>query len=178
HKDDRWVFHLPGGKRTFDKLVQQGIELIDHIPDDFKLSGVQQRMKANLEWIGPDLKSALQTIRYPVHHLDFETFMPSVPQYPMTHPYHTLPFQWSNHIEMEDGTVRHDHYLCVEQRDPREELAVTLLASLGREGSICVYSGYEWRILTDLAEAFPKLRRELRSEEHTSELQSRVDLVC
>ena len=161
HKDDRWVFHLPGGKRTFDKLVQQGIELIDHIPDDFKLSGVQQRMKANLEWIGPDLKSALQTIRYPVHHLDFETFMPSVPQYPMTHPYHTLPFQWSNHIEMEDGTVRHDHYLCVEQRDPREELAVTLLASLGHEGSICVYSGYEWRILTDLAEAFPKLRREL-----------------
>ena len=118
-------------------------------------------MKANLEWIGPDLKSALQTIRYPVHHLDFETFMPSVPQYPMTHPYHTLPFQWSNHIEMEDGTVRHDHYLCVEQRDPREELAVTLLASLGHEGSICVYSGYEWRILTDLAEAFPKLRREL-----------------
>jgi hypothetical protein len=57
-----------------------------------------------------------------------------------------------------DGEVRHEEYLCPDSRDPREELAVALLASLGREGSICVYSGYERAILERLAEALPVLR--------------------
>jgi hypothetical protein len=156
------VFYLPGPKRTFEKLTEQGIEIIDEIPEDFKLSGAQRRMKDNLEWLGPDLKAALDTVQYPVHHLDFEAFMPTLPLYPGTRPYHTLPFQWSNHIETPDGAIRHDQHLCLDARDPREELAVALLASLGRHGSICVYSGYEWRILMDLAELLPRLKRDLQ----------------
>jgi len=160
-KPPRWVFYLPGGKRTFEKLTEQGIELIDEIPEEFKLSGAQQRMKDNVEWLDSQLKTALQAVRYPVHHLDFETFMPGIPLYPCTRPYHTLPFQWSNHIATEDGALRHDYYLSVDQRDQREELLLRLLTSLGREGSICVYSGYEWKILMELAETFPRLRREI-----------------
>ena len=160
-KDPRWVFYLPGPKRTFEKLAEQGVHTIDAIPGGFKLSGTQQRMKDNVEWIGPDLRAALQAVRYPVHHLDFEGFMPAVPLFPGTRPYQTLPFQWSNHTELEDGVVEHNEYLCADGGDPREELALALLQSLGREGSICVYSGYEWRILMDLADALPRLRREL-----------------
>ena len=160
-KDARWVFYLPGPKRAFEKLAEQGVSTIDAIPNGFKLSGTQQRMKDNVEWIGPDLRAALQAVRYPVHHLDFEGFMPAVPLFPGTRPYQTLPFQWSNHTEQDDGVVRHHEYLCPGATDPREELALALLRSVGREGSICVYSGYEWRILMDLADLFPRLRREL-----------------
>jgi len=160
-KHARWIFYLPGPKRTIEKLTEQGIDTIDAIPDGFKLSGTQQRMKDNVEWIGPQLKAALQTVRYPVHHLDFEGFMPAIPLYPGTRPYQTLPFQWSNHIESASGEIYHHAYLGVEGRDPREELALALLQSLGREGSICIYSGYEWRILMDLAEVLPRLKREL-----------------
>lgn len=161
-KPARWIFYLPGPRRIVNKLLAQGIETIDAIPADTKLSDTQQRMKQNTEWIGSGLKDALQTVRYPVHHLDFEGFMPAVPLFPGTRPYQTLPFQWSLHIEHEDGSLRHEQYLSVDaDRDPRPQLADALLCALGRDGSICVYSGYEWRILMDLAEALPLRKREL-----------------
>ncbi|MFB3108124.1 MAG: DUF2779 domain-containing protein, partial [Candidatus Binatia bacterium] len=112
-------------------------------------------------WISPHLAQTLQSVRYPVHHLDFETFMPAIPLYPGTRPYQPLPVQWSNHIEWEDLTLRHDSYLCRDAKDPREEVAVGLLESLGSEGSICVYSEYERYVLNSLAEAVPALGREL-----------------
>lgn len=161
HKPLRWIFYLSGGKAAIEKLAAQGIETIDEIPAGFPLSFIQQRMKDNVEWIGPQLKLALETVRYPVHHLDFETVMPAVPRFPTTRPYQTLPFQWSNHVQIDDGTVLHHQYLCDECKDPREELAVRLLAALGGEGSICVYSDYERLVLRDLAEALPLLKREL-----------------
>jgi predicted RecB family nuclease len=47
-------------------------------------------------------------------------------------------------------------------KDPREELTLRLLESLGREGSICVYSDYERSVIGRLAEALPSLRQELQ----------------
>jgi hypothetical protein len=160
-KPPRWVFHLPGGKKPFQELVSRGIQTIDEIPAGFKLTGIQQRMKDNVEWVGPGFKVVLATVRYPVHHLDFETFMPAIPKYPDTRPYQTIPFQWSNHVLARDGQVRHDAYLCTERKDPREKFAQTLLESVGEEGSVCVYSGYEKRILTELAACLPKLKARL-----------------
>jgi predicted RecB family nuclease len=160
-KPARWIYYLPGGRRTFQELVNRGVQTIDEIPAGFKLSPIQQRMKDNVEWIGPGLRGELEAVRYPVHHLDFETFMPAIPRYPNTRPYQTIPFQWSNHVMTSDGRVRHEEYLCADQRDPRGELARTLLESVGQEGSIGVYSSYERRMLSELADALPELKPEL-----------------
>jgi predicted RecB family nuclease len=161
NKPARWVFYLPGGSRTFQKLVGLGVQTIDAIPPAFPLTDGQRRMKENVEWVGRGLKAALGAIRYPVHHLDFETLGPAIPVYPNTRPYQTIPFQWSNHIETRDGAVRHGEYLCSGKEDPREEFTVALLRSLGKTGSICTYTNYERTILTGLAEALPVLRRDL-----------------
>ena len=118
-------------------------------------------MKDNVEWIGPGLKRALASLQYPIHHLDFETFMPAIPRYPNTRPYQTIPFQWSNYVIGSDGQMRHEEYLCTERKDPREEFLRTLLASVGTEGTICVYSGYEARILKELADAFPRFQSDI-----------------
>ncbi|MGD0264466.1 MAG: DUF2779 domain-containing protein [Candidatus Methylomirabilota bacterium] len=160
-KPARWVFYLPGGKRTFQELVSQGIQTIDEIPSGFRLTGIQQRMKDKVEWVGPGLRGALAEVRYPIHHLDFETFMPAIPRYPNTRPYQTIPFQWSNYVIGSDGQMRHEEYLCTERKDPREEFLRTLLASVGSEGTICVYSGYEARILKELADAFPRFQSDI-----------------
>lgn len=160
-KSDRWIYHLPGTKEVVRRMIKQGIESIDDIPSRVKLSSMQQRMKDNVEWVSPELQEVLGSIQYPVHHLDFETFMPAIPLYLKTRPYQPVPTQWSNHIQSHDATLRHETYLCTDQRDPREELAVALLASLGKEGSICVYSDYEKYVMTALADALPSLRTEL-----------------
>ncbi|WHZ14284.1 MAG: hypothetical protein OJF52_001121 [Nitrospira sp.] len=160
-KPPRWIYHLPGSSKTVALLREQGVETLDDIPDHVSLTSVQRRVKDNREWIGEGLRAALEQIVYPVHHLDFETFMPAVPKFVETRPYQVIPTQWSNHIEQSDGRLDHAEYLCRDGRDPREELAVTLLDSLGKEGSICVYSSYERSILERLAEEFPSLRKDL-----------------
>ena len=160
-KSDRWIFHLPGSRQTFRDLMALGVQTIDDIPPGYSLQLIQQRVRDNVEWVGPGLHGALDTVAYPVHHLDFETLGSAIPLYPNTRPYQAIPFQWSNHIETADGQLRHEAYLCPDSRDPREELAVALLESVGQEGSICTYTGYERSVLTGLAEALPHLRPDL-----------------
>jgi hypothetical protein len=162
-KPARWIYHLPGSSKTSIILRRLGVEIIDDIPDHVNLLPVQRRVKENREWIGAKLGAALTDIQYPVHHLDFETFMPAVPKFSETRPYQVIPTQWSNHIEQRDGTLSHAEFLCWDGRDPREELTVRLLESLGREGSICVYSSYERSILERLAEDFPSLKKDLKA---------------
>ena len=157
-KPSRWVFYLPGSSKLQKVLAQEGVETMDEIPDHIQLSDIQQHVKNNTEWVSPLLRARLQSVRYPVHHLDFETFMPAIPVFPYTRPYRPMPFQWSNHIEYEDGTVVHHHYLCTDGRDPREELAQKLLDSLGETGSVCVYSEYERFLLFALGEFLPHLK--------------------
>jgi hypothetical protein len=161
-KPARWIFHLPGSLRGLAELARQHVTTIDEIPDGVKLSTVQRRVKDNVEWISPKLKETLATVRYPVHHLDFETIMPGIPCYPDTRPYEPVPVQWSNHIEEEPGRQRHQEYLHSEASDPREALTAILLESLGSEGSICVYSPYEQSILERLAERYPSMRAEIK----------------
>ena len=160
-KPDRWIYYLPGKKDIFYKLSKRGIATIDQIPSDCRLTDIQQRVRDNVEWISPQLLSQLRNVSYPVHHLDFETLMPGIPLYAGTRPYQPLPVQWSNHIESKDHTLRHDAFLSRTQHDPREEFVVTLLASLGKEGSICVYSEYERSILLSLAELLPEFKQDL-----------------
>ncbi len=160
-KPSRWVYYLPGSRKAFQDLAAQGIQTIDEIPAGFRLNLIQQRVKDDIEWIGPGLCAALDTIRYPVHHLDFETVGSAIPLFPNTHPYQAIPFQWSDHIETVDSAVRHEEYLHDDVSDPREEVALSLLRTLGREGSICVYTTYEQTILTALADALPPLREAL-----------------
>jgi len=160
-KSSRWVFYLPGSSKLQKLLMQEGVETIDDIPSHIQLSDIQQRVKNNVEWVSPLLRARLQSVRYPVHHLDFETFMPAIPVFAYTRPYRPIPFQWSNHIEYADGTVVHHQYLCVDGRDPREEVAQQLLGCVGEAGTICVYSEYERFLLFALGDLLPHLKSAL-----------------
>ncbi len=161
-KPARWIYHLPGGgKDVVRRLSTQGIETIDDIPPHVALTRLQRCVRDNVEWISPRLSEALQAVRYPVHHLDFETCMSAIPRYARIRPYQPVPIQWSNHMEMQDGSLRHTTCLWTEPNDPREAIAVSVLESVGEDGSICVYSDSEQYILRSLAEAVPALRNDL-----------------
>jgi predicted RecB family nuclease len=165
---DHPVSQLPGLRPPAKKkLAALGVESVDDLPETFPLNALQERVRTCVlngrEYVGPGLAAALRDIEYPVHHLDFEAFAPALPRYAGTRPYQAIPFQWSNHVEHRGGTLRHHEYLCREDTDPREAFAETLLDAVGDIGSICVYTGYESRILRELAEALaataPRLAR-------------------
>jgi len=162
-KPARWIFHLPGAKQIASQLAEQGVVTIDEIPAGTKLSAVQRKVKENVEWVSEKLDAALKTVRFPVHHLDFETVMLAVPRFAGTRPYQALPVQWSNHIESDQGDLHHHEFLHTEGTDPRQPLAEALLESLGSKGSICVYSPYEQSVIEQLAEFLPELRTALRA---------------
>jgi predicted RecB family nuclease len=157
-KSPRWIYHLPGAKKFVQQLVQEGITVIDDIPDAANLSVTQRRVKDNVEWISTGLSNALQSVTFPVHHVDFETVMLAVPRFARMKPYQSIPVQWSNHIELATGEIIHHEFLHGEATEPRRQWAERLLESLGRDGTIVVYSSYEEAMMRQVAEAFPEFR--------------------
>jgi predicted RecB family nuclease len=155
----RWIYYLPGPKKVVQQLVQEGITSIDEIPEAANLSITQRRVKDNVEWASADLARVLQSVEYPVHHLDFETVMLAVPKFPRMKPYQSIPVQWSNHIELQSGEIIHHEFLHGEATEPRRRWAERLLESLGAQGTIVVYSSYEEAMMKQVAEAFPELRK-------------------
>ncbi|HKY70433.1 MAG TPA: DUF2779 domain-containing protein [Nitrospira sp.] len=158
-KPARWIYRLPGPKKVVQQLAQEGITIIDDIPNAVNLSTNQRRVKDNVEWVSPGLGDVLQSVGYPVHHLDFETVMLAVPRFPRMKPYQSIPVQWSNHIELASGEIIHHEFLHGEATEPRKQWAERLIESLGEEGTIVVYSSYEEAMMRQVAEAFPELRQ-------------------
>ena len=145
----------------YERLETSGIRDIASIPPDFAgLSGIQRRVRDGVAtgqpFVGPDLASKLGEISLPAGFLDFETLIPAVPMYVGTRPYQAIPFQWSLHVQDSDGSLRHSAFLDDGPEDPRERFVTSLLEATPSQGSIVVYSGYEERIMKELAREFPR----------------------
>ncbi len=165
---DHWVQELWGLRQDqLDKLAMMGILDIRDVPKSLEMSALQARIREcvikNAEHVEADLGRVLSDYEYPIHFLDFETVAPAIPRYANTHPFQMLPFQWSDHILSEDGVLTHRAYLCREDRDPREEVARTLLEALGEEGTICTFSNYETQVIADLRDHLPQYRDQLEA---------------
>ncbi len=154
---------LPLTKRRL--LERMGVEDIRDVPADFELKEPQARVRncvmTGKDWASSSLADVLEGVHYPVHHLDFEAFMPAIPLYAGTSPYSTVPFQYSIHRQSASRNMRHLEFLYTGDEDPQRELAEQLLFDLGRRGSICVYSPYEKGVIKRLAAKFSDLRSAL-----------------
>jgi hypothetical protein len=163
-----WVLKLSGiTKEELDALAALDIQDIRDIPSNFPLDRLQNRIRNCVinqeEYLSPELGRELREVAYPIHFLDFETVAPAIPRYPGTRTYHSIPFQWSDHILHSDGTLEHREYLSDEDKDPREEFAHSLVKALDGGGSIFSYTLYEKRVIEELAERLPTIRGRLRA---------------
>jgi hypothetical protein len=153
--------------RRREELEAAGISDVRDVPEDFALNPLQavarQCAISGEERIHGDLSATLSRVIFPVYHLDFETVGPAIPRFAGTRPYDSVPFQFSVHVEQTDGAVSHTEYLHADSSDPREPLALALLDALGEGGSICVYTGFEARVIRDLAAALPALAPRLEA---------------
>ena len=95
---------------------------------------------------------------YPIYHLDFETFATAVPVFDGSRPYQQLVFQYSLHIEHQNGDLEHREYLAAaDGTDPRIAFIDRMIEDCGTSGSVLVYNrGFESGKIEDLIEFSPK----------------------
>ena len=100
---------------------------------------------------------------YPRIFLDFETIQFAVPRWLGTRPYEQVPFQFSAHVEEQDGSVRHYCFLSTDGADPRRACAEAL-ALLPSTGSVIAWNAsFERGCLQLLADRFRDLAPSLVS---------------
>ena len=140
-----------------------GIVSIHDIPDDFPLNERQRRACIAVQTAEPwydtaELGKELESMKYPLYFMDFETVNPCVPRFPGMRPYDQLPFQWSVHVQRAPGAApEHFEFLATDANDPRGEFINSLCAALDESGSIVVYNaGFESSRLSELAAWLPE----------------------
>ena len=159
---------LGGSKEKLGLLVTAGYRDIREVPagelvDHETQSRIHRiTVTGEAELLGGVSEFAAQ-LGYPRYYLDFETIAPAVPLWAGTHPYETLPFQWSCHVEERDGRIRHEEFLDLSGDPPMRSLAESLIESLGTEGPVLMYTSYEERVLRSLAKRFPDLATDLEA---------------
>jgi len=151
-----------------DSLITDGIYSILDVPLDYVGLTSGQREVCEVVRSGEpilvgDIERTLAGLSYPVHFLDFETFMSALPVYEGTRPYQQIPFQWSDHVLLQDGTLAHREFLFQEQADPRIDFIESLIDALGESGSVVVYSSFENSRLGDLARDLPQYATAIRA---------------
>ena len=130
------IFNL-GSKKQIE-LYNQGIIDIEDIPEDFDMTANQKQAVENYKSKATyiDKKRVgefVKDLKYPIYHLDFETFQQAVPEYKGIKPFEQIPFQYSLHVEYEDGSLEHKEFLAEEGTDPRSYIAKRLTEDIPQD---------------------------------------------
>lgn len=151
-------------KEKRDELLHAGVVDIRHIPDDFTLTERQRRQVtaacSGEPYINTEaIKDALDSIRYPLHFLDYESFSYAVPPFAGIRPYQQMVFQYSLHtVAGPEAEVEHSYFLSAGDGNPPLELARSLRDAMARGiGTVMVWSqGFEKTVNKQIGERHPE----------------------
>ncbi len=172
HLPEHSVFDLAKiQKRTAYKHYHNGIISFEDLKANqksIKLNDNQWRQIDSVLEDRPDeinkekIAEFLSTLTYPLYHLDFETYQQAVPEFYGVRPYQQIPFQYSLHIEQEDGSLEHREFLAEAGTDPRRALAERLAEDIPMNVcSLAFNMSFEKGVIKRLAELYPDLSERL-----------------
>lgn len=169
--DNHYGFKINDKKYDVYQLINQGMTSVLDIDDKYlnreKNIIQKQTIVTKMPYINKDkIKDGIDMIKYPIYHLDFETFPCPLPRFKGEKPYSQSVFQFSLHIEKQPGICdkEKDHYgyLASDEIDHREELIKELIKYIKGNGTVLVYNdSFEKSRLKELASIFPKYKEEL-----------------
>ncbi|MCD6482465.1 MAG: DUF2779 domain-containing protein, partial [Candidatus Izimaplasma sp.] len=166
-------FKDPDGiKHDYFDLIEDGYYTMEDIPDSWltRKNNRIQRYVAQTKKVHLDerkIQAAIETIQYPIYHLDFESFPCPLPRFKGEKPYYQSLFQFSLHIEKEPGVCdkQNDHYefLASDSTDQRLELVKKLCEYIKDDnGSVMVYNeAFEKTRIKELAVMYPEYSEKL-----------------
>jgi hypothetical protein len=118
------IGHYTSGWYLDELISKRKVSFWDLDPERFKnrkgdLGSRGQRQllqfentRSKREWISPDLSAALKNLKYPLHFIDFETYLGAIPHHCGMRPYEIIAFQWSCHtITSPKNAPIHSEYL-------------------------------------------------------------------
>ena len=173
HIPEYSIFNISrlNGNKKFD-LYNQGIITFEQLNvSSAHLNGKQQlqviselEQKQFIDTV--NIQNFVNSIEYPIYHLDFETMTSAVPIYDNSRPYQQLVFQYSLHIEQQNGVIEHKEYLAEANPtiDPRDAFVEQLINDCGTSGDVLVYNvGFERGKLNDLITLYPEYAYEINN---------------
>ncbi len=155
---------LPYGGGT--KWAEQGVEdLLELSEEDLndRNARILRATRDNIPFHDREgARKAMAGWGWPRAWLDFETISPAVPLWIGTRPFQQIPFQFSLHLEQEDGQITHHEFLSCDGGDPRRACAEALVALVPAGATIIAYNAsFEKGVFRNLAGWFPDLAEPL-----------------
>ncbi len=165
-KDEEGVKH-----ELFD-LIEEGYYTMESIPHEWLTRRNNQIQRDCAITKKPffdldKLRDGIKQIKYPIYHLDFESFPCPLPRFKGERAYMQSLFQFSLHIEKEPGVcdkeLDHYEFLCEDHNDNRLELVKKMIEYIKPDGgSVLVYNqAFEKTRIKELAKFFPEYSEEL-----------------
>lgn len=154
------------------QLINQGIVTAhDYVSNGkrFKNPRQQVQLESMIKDTGfyvnrQGLTQFLNSLHYPLYHLDFETMNEGIPPFDHAYPYEQIPFQYSLHVETFKGKEYIHKEFLGHTLDCRRELAKQLCEDIPFGGNSIAYNAsFEKTVLTQLSELFPDLKNHLLS---------------
>ena len=166
------VFNIGWGMRSSKKDEAFGAGIVSF--EDALNGGIElsEKQKRQVETVVNNLpphvdktaiREFLSQVKYPLYHLDFETYQQAIPLWDEVSPYTQIPFQYSLHIQDSPrGSASHKEFLSEAGVDPRRELAERLCSDIPADACVLAYSmSFEKRVIHGLIRLFPDLHRHL-----------------
>ncbi len=158
----------------YDKydLINEGYYKLDDVPREWLKNPnhiIQRNCYDNNEvYVNKDkIKEALNDLKYPIYHLDFETFPCPLPRFKGEKCYTQSPFEFSLHIERESGVCDYDKdnfvFMAKTNDDERLELVKALVENITIENGVMIAQNvkFEKSVIKHLSEVFPEYKESL-----------------
>lgn len=171
--DKHHGFKNPAGdKFDYFELIEEGRYSMVDIPHEW-LARRNNQIQRDCAITGKPyydkekIRDGIKEIKYPIYHLDFESFPCPFPRFKGERPYMQSLFQFSLHIEREPGVCdkEKDHYefLSRDHEDNRRELVEKMCKYIKSDGgSVLVYNeAFEKTRIKELAQFYPEFSNEL-----------------
>ena len=165
------VFDIGGGMRTskkFEKYYEGKVSFKDLQHEDlnpkfleqidFELNNLESKIEKGA------IKKLMDSLKYPLYFIDYETYQLAIPEIEGTKPYQQLPFQYSLHIIKEKGaTIEHKEFLAeIDDTDYIRHFAESMIKDMPENGSVIIYNkSFEPARNNEIARMYPDLKDEM-----------------